>query len=231
MAWIAPAIMAGSALYGAYNSSKGSSSKSHGSHGSFWGGSDPYLQKYETMTHGEKSKYKDLLKRINPKSVDIQNSPLFQQASKYYQGILGGDTGAFEKPLMSQFQQEIAPGIAERYAGAGAMNSSGFQQAMGAAGSNLTERLGMLRAQLQSGAAGNLANMSQMQTGNMMNLIQQLFSTPSFGYANMAGQPGFGQGLAPGIGQGIGSYGTMKALQVLGGWGGGGGGDNTTVGS
>src|SRR5271169_3912761 len=125
MAWIPGAIMAGASIYSAYNSYKGS--KHGGGGGGGMGGSDPKLKKYETLTHGEKQIHKDILKRINPKALDILNSPLFKQASQYYQGILGGDTGAFEKPLMTQFQQEIAPGIAERFAGAGAMNSSGFQ--------------------------------------------------------------------------------------------------------
>ena len=212
MAWIPGAVMAGASVYSAFKGSKGG--------GGGMGGSSPKLKRYETLTHGEKQIHKDILKRINPKALDILNSPMFQQARNYYQGILGGDTAAFEKPLMTQFQQEIAPGIAERFAGAGAMNSSGFQQAMGGAGANLMERLGMLRANLQSGAAGNLANMSQMQTGNMMGLVNQAFSTPSFGYANMQGQPSFLQSAAPGIGQAFGNY----AFSNMGNWGGSGGG-------
>jgi hypothetical protein len=170
-------------------------------HSKTFSGSDSKMKYYDTLTHGEKKIHKDILKRINPKALDILNSPMFQQARNYYQGILSGDTEAFEKPLMSQFRQEIVPELSERFAGLGAENSSGFQQSLGAAGSNLMERLGMLRANLQSGAAGNLANMAQMQTGNMMGITNQAFGTPSFGYQYMPAQPGFLQNMMGGLGQ------------------------------
>jgi len=209
MAWIPAAIMAADMVY--------ESISSHSGHKS--GGSSPKLEKYKTLTHAEKKIHKDILKRINPKALDILNSPMFKQAKDYYQGILKGDTAKFEKPLMTQFNQEIAPEVAERFTALGARNSSGFNQAMGGAASNLSERLAMLREQLRSGAAGNLANMAQMQTGNMMGIVNQAFGVPSFGYTNTPGQPrqpGFMQYAAPGIGQAIGNY-------ALSGWGSGSG--------
>lgn len=223
MAWIPSAIMAADMVY---ESVKGK--------GGNMGGSSPKLKRYETLTHGEKKIHRDLLKRINPKALDILNSPLFKQSQGLLQNILGTSPeqqySAFEKPIMSQFQQEIMPGIAERFAGMGAENSSGFQQAMGGAGANLAERLGMLKQGLMSDyqgrqmqAAGMGAQMAQMPISNMFQQISQAFGTPSFGYANMAGQPSFLQAAAPGMGQAFGNY-------MLGGWGGGGGSSSQSVG-
>ena len=49
---------------------------------------------------------------------------------------------AFQKPMMQQWEQEIMPSIAEKYAGAGAVSSSGFNRAMGNAAANMQTQLG-----------------------------------------------------------------------------------------
>lgn len=49
---------------------------------------------------------------------------------------------AFQKPMMQQWEQEIMPSIAEKYGGAGAISSSGFNRAMGQAGANMQTQLG-----------------------------------------------------------------------------------------
>lgn len=49
---------------------------------------------------------------------------------------------SFKKPMMQQWEQEIMPGIAEKYAGSGAISSSGFNRAMGQAGTNMQTQLG-----------------------------------------------------------------------------------------
>jgi hypothetical protein len=194
--------------------------------GSF-SGSKSKLKKYETMTHGEKKVYKDILSRINPKALDLMKSPLFKQSQKYISNFLKTSPDqqykSFEKPIMSQFKQQIVPEIAERFAGMGAMDSSGFQQTMGAAGSNLAERLGMLRESLKSNyqqqqlsAAGMGANMAQMPVQNMQNMINTAFATPSFGYQSIGGQPGFMQGMSGGLGSALGQgLGMLPLLAMM----------------
>jgi len=55
-----------------------------------------------------------------------------------------GDPSAFEgmeKGALNQFNQQIAPGIAQRYAGSGISGSSGMQNAIAGAGANLADQL------------------------------------------------------------------------------------------
>lgn len=109
--------------------------------------------------------------------------------------LLGGDTEAFEAPAMRQFQEQIVPGIAERFSGigGGAQQSSAFQQALGQAGAGLSERLAMQRAGLQQQGLGQLSQLLGLGLGQK-----------PFGIGMQPGTSGFLGGLAPGIGAGIG---------------------------
>lgn len=189
-------------------------------------GSKSKLKKYDTLSHGQKKLFKDFMKRINPKALDLMNSPLYKQSQQYVSNFLKTSPEdqykSFEKPIMSQFQQQIVPELSERFAGMGAMQSSGFNQAMGAAGTNLSERLGMLReglksnyTQMQLGAAGMGANMAQMPVSNTMNMLNTAFGTPQFGYQNIPGQQGFMSSMAPGMGQAFGSAIGMLPLLAM----------------
>jgi len=115
----------------------------------------------------------------------------------YLSGILSGDPEsfeAFEAPIKRQFEEEVIPGIAERFGGMGAQSSSGFQQALGKAGAGLSENLAALRAQLKMGAAQQMAG-----------LMGQGLGTRSFENVYMPQQPGLLHGLASGAGQGAGA--------------------------
>lgn len=100
----------------------------------------------------------------------------FGESADYYRNLLGNsdeDFNAFAAPQMRQFNEQTIPGLAEQFAGmgSGGLSSSGFQNAAVGAGTDLSERLGALRAQLrQSGAQGlqgigqqGLQNFSQNQ--------------------------------------------------------------------
>ena len=78
----------------------------------------------------------------------------------------------FEAPYMRKFNQEIAPGIAERYSGANAGRGSGFQNAMMNAGAGLSENLASLK--------GNLINQMLGQQTQAANV--------GLGYAQLPGQ-------------------------------------------
>lgn len=127
-------------------------------------------------------------------------------ALQYYKDLLGGGTGDYEAPAMRQFQEEIIPGIAERFTGmgAGAQGSSAFGQQLGAAGAGLAERLAMQRAGLRGEAAGGLLNM-----------LQSAAMTPTFQWGQMPGQEGILQLLAKALGTGIGSGGGMMGTGWL----------------
>ncbi len=118
------------------------------------------------------------------------------------QQMLSGDASAFEAPAQRQFQEQIVPGIAERFSGmgAGAQQSSAFTQALSQAGAGLSVRLAMQRAGLQQ------SGMSQLQ-----GLLGLGLGAQPFQYQAIPGQEGglskFLGGLGSGIGTGIGGLG------------------------
>ena len=145
-------------------------------------------------------------------------SPEQQQFINQLLGVLGGsqqptgllgqllNTEGFEKPAMRQFQEEIVPGLAERFSGAGAQKSSAFQQALGASAADLEERLASLRQ-------GQLSSVFQSILGQAL--------TPQFNqYFQPSGPSAFSQGLGAllsGAGQGIGqSLGRIDFTRGLG---------------
>lgn len=147
--------------------------------------------------------------RLGPEQMGLYNQMLasaagpgaggaFGTAADYYRQLLSPDSAtaqAMFAPEMRRFQEEIIPGLSEQFAGMGSGNlsSSGFRNAVVNAGTDLQERLGAIRAQLQQqGAAGLLG-------------IGQLGVSPQYqeNYA-IGGQPGFLSQLAPGVGSAIG---------------------------
>lgn len=98
----------------------------------------------------------------------LGDSPLFQGGSDFLMKLFGGDFSAFEQPLINQFEQFTAPGIAERYAGMGAGSSSGLNQALSQAGSDLTSQLGAQRSQLMMQALPQALGYAQQPIQNML---------------------------------------------------------------
>ncbi len=120
----------------------------------------------------------------------------FGQASDYYRGLLSNespDFNAMAAPEMRRFQEEIIPGLSEQFAGmgAGGLSSSGFQNAAVGAGTDLSERLGSIRAQLRQQGAQGLMGLGQQGLGMYNeNILQK-------------GQPGFLSQIAPIAGQAL----------------------------
>lgn len=132
----------------------------------------------------------------------------YGQSLGYLQNLLSGSPEAiagFEAPYLQRFQQEIIPGIAERFAGLDPMgsglSSSGFGQALSSAGSQLQSQLAALRSGLQQQAAQGLM-------GQYNQLLGQGLGTRAFENVYQPGSTGFlgqlGAGLAGGIGAGLG---------------------------
>lgn len=132
---------------------------------------------------------------------------LGNQSFNYLSELLSNSPESFEKfsaPYMRQFNEQILPGIAERFAGlgAGSQSSSAFQQALGQASTGLQENLAALRGQLQLQALPQA-----------LNSLQSLLGMSTFGLAPKPQSFGkqFGLNLASGLGQGIG---TLPALLI-----------------
>jgi hypothetical protein len=122
-----------------------------------------------------------------------------QSAANYWQELLSGNSESYDKfaaPYLRQFNEQIVPGIAERFAGVGGLSSSGFQNALGQAGAGLSENL----ASLREGLRGNAASQSIGSLQNLLGMQTQAFVPKQMGFLKQ-----LLLGLGGGIGQGIGS--------------------------
>lgn len=87
----------------------------------------------------------------------------FGDSADYYRNLISDDSAdleAFSAPELRRFNEQIVPDLAEQFAGMGAGNlsSSGFRNAAVGAGTDLSERLGAIRAQLRQQGAQGLQN-------------------------------------------------------------------------
>lgn len=123
----------------------------------------------------------------------------FGTSADYYRDLLSNenaDLSAFTAPEMRRFNEQIIPDLAEQFAGmgSGALSSSGFRNAAVGAGTDLSERLGAIRAQLrQQGAQGlqNIGNQSLAPTSDWQTTQQ--------------GSEGFLSQVAPALGTAFGT--------------------------
>lgn len=117
----------------------------------------------------------------------------FGQAADYYRGLMSDDSAdfqAFAAPEQRRFREETIPGLSEQFAGmgAGGLSSSGFRNAAVGAGTDLSERLGAIRAQLRQQGAQGLTQMGQFGLGDFNENIYT------------AGQPGLLDFAGPALG-------------------------------
>lgn len=165
-----------------------------------FGNRNPRIQRASTLTGPQQQVSDQLLSALSGGQV---GGPL-GGAFGSLMSILGGGEGAFdeyEAPLKRQFQQEIIPGLAERFAGlgtGGSLSSSGFQQAGAQAGVDLAERLGALRANLRQGAIGQLSGLLGQGMAPQFEMFQR---QPSMGLI-----PGLFEAGAKGLGGGLGTW-------------------------
>lgn len=197
-------------------------------------GSSPKTASVPTISKGQKSilnaiigsqlglSGKDLQKFLGSGSIprgftpkigeyEFEKSPLFRKSTSYLDQLLSDSPQAleqFQRPYMRQYEQEIVPQIAERFAGIGGMSSSGFNQAMAQSGRELAENLASMREQLRSGASDRAIQASAMPAQQRLQILQTLLGTQAVAPTYTPGSPGILGGLmggiAGGIGQGVG---------------------------
>ncbi len=135
---------------------------------------------------------------------------VYGDTADYYRDLLSGQgSEAFEALLMRQFREDIMPGIAEQFAGmgAGGLSSGGFAQESGRAGTDLSERIGIMRAEFrQRGAEGLTAMAGQgMQPRDEMLFrprepsTAEKFATAAAGGAGQAAGYAASQYMTPGF--------------------------------
>lgn len=124
----------------------------------------------------------------------------FGTAADYYRGLLSDDNStfnAFAAPEQRRFNEQIIPDLAEQFAGmgSGALSSSGFRNAAINAGTDLSERLGAIRAQLRQQGAAGLTGIGQQA---LQPFKENIYRPP---------QSGFIEQVAPVAGAALGAYG------------------------
>lgn len=161
-------------------------------------GSPDKMKKMDTGTK-EQMQFggKDLISMLQQM---MQGGGGLNLANQYDQSLLGQGPEAFNQfsaPYLQQFQEQMLPQIAERFAGGGALSSSGFGQAVGGAATGLQAQLAQLFSQLQGQAA-------QRQQGEFQGLSQLGLNYSPFAYQQQQGSGGFLAPLLGGIGTAIG---------------------------
>jgi hypothetical protein len=170
-------------------------------------GSGDKIKQLPTMTGEQQGLLSSLLQQLG-----ILGSPggSYQGAQNYLSSLFAPDSdvyNTFEAPYYRQFNEQTIPQLAERFAGLGAMggalSSSGFGQALGAAGAGLQENLAALRGQLQQNAVGQ-------SFGQYNQLANMGLNAQPFAYHNRRGSTGFvptalGNALGQYLGAGIGN--------------------------
>lgn len=174
----------------------------------FWLGSKDKVRQNTLKTKTQNKKLEDYLNK------GIETSPLYGAGSDFLQSLLGGGPNAFsqfEAPYLQQFQQQIAPGIAERFTGmgtgGGAQSSSALNQALASAGGNLQNQLASLHGGLQMQALPQaLAYAQQPYTNTLQGIgINTFENTYQPGSTGFLGETV--KGAMGGLSQGFGQYG------------------------
>ncbi len=171
-------------------------------------GSPDKQTKLPTGTPEQEALHGDILGQLKQM---LESGGGYNLAQNYNNNLLQpGQEGfnQFAQPYMQEFEQKLLPQIAERFAGQGALSSSGFGQAIGGAASDFQSKLAQLFTSLQQQAAqSNLNQFNQMsntglnyepftyknQQGN-----QGILGTLGTGFLNKFGG-GFGNAAASGI--------------------------------
>lgn len=154
-----------------------------------FGGGKP--KKLPTMSKEQQSFFSNFINRLKGMEGADQGS------IDYLMQLMDPNSEAvnqFTAPYMREFNEKTVPGLAERFAGMGAMggglSSSGFGQSLGAAGAGLQEKLAALKSGLGTQAANQLMSTYGQRA-------QAAFGEPTFQYQQ--NQPGFGENVMAGL--------------------------------
>lgn len=154
-----------------------------------------------TGTPEKHKRVSTLLKNQQPLQEQLSNAGLnpgaggvFGTAADYYRDLMSNDSETMKQlsaPETRRFNEEIIPSLAEQFAGmgSGGLTSSGFRNAAVNAGTDLSERLGAIRAGLRQQGAQGLTNIGQLGLGNYS---QDVITQP--------GTEGFLSQIAPVVG-------------------------------
>lgn len=122
-----------------------------------------------------------------------------------------GDFEAQEKQAQDYYNQQLAPGIAQRYAGSGIGASSGMQNSLTAGARGLTNDLYSKRQDLMSQSMQNVFHLGKLLLQNPD--IENYYSKKQKGPSNWDQILGIGLPIA---GAGLGAFGGLGGAQLGG---------------
>lgn len=160
------------------------------------------MKKVPTMSKGQQGLLNQMMQMLNPQG---QLGGGYGNALNYQKQLMDPSSEAvhqFSAPYMQQFEQQTVPGLAERFAGMGAMggglSSSGFGQALSSAGGNLQAQLAQLKAGLGQNAAQSLMQQYGQMSGQAMGAQPFGYQMPQQGFL-----PAFMLAMASGANQAV----------------------------
>lgn len=167
-------------------------------------GSGDKMNKVSTLSKPQKALLDQIMQMISPGGQLGQSQQQGISLLNQYMNPSSEAVQQFTQPYMDQFNNQIVPGLAERFAGrgalGGALSSSGFGQSLSAAGGQLQNQLAALKAGLGQQAAQSLMNQYGSFAG--MGLNAQPFAYLQKAPSAFSGfMQGYGQEGMPGLGQ------------------------------
>lgn len=165
--------------------------------GEFLFGSKDRIKKQQLLNKDQQAALKNYFQQ------GIETRPLYNAGSSYLQSLLSNSPEAFQafqQPYLENFQQNIAPGIAERFGsvgtGAGGTQSSAFANSLAQAGRGLQSDLAALRGNMQLGSLGQALGYAQQPISNTLAGL----GVQPFQYTNRPGTNGFASPILGAIG-------------------------------
>jgi hypothetical protein len=161
----------------------------------FLSGTPERFEQRSTLGPEQQSLYQQLLGAGKKRGA----GGAFGTAADYYRDLLSNDNETFNQmsePELRRFREEIIPNLSEQFAGmgSGGLSSSGFRNAAVNAGTDLSERLGAIRASLRQQGAAGLTGIGSQGLGQFNENIFR------------PGTGGLIDTLAPAIGTAAGAY-------------------------
>lgn len=157
---------------------------------------DPRIKNIQRLTPEQQQNLLQLQNAIKGEGA----GGAFGDVADYFRGNLSNnpqDFDAFAAPEIRRYNEQIIPDLANQFSGLGyggsGLSGSGFRNAAVNSGTELSEKLGAIRANLRNQSAQSLMNLGQLGLGNYSENVR---NEP---------QPSFGNYVAEGVGSGVGN--------------------------
>lgn len=181
------------------------------------GGSDAETK--SSYNKGQKGGVDDIMAFLKGQggNMDISQNPQYQQGNEWLQSLFNdeGFFKNFEAPAMRQFEEEIVPGVANRFASqgsGGSLGSTGFRNQMARESGNLATNLAAMRGGMQQNAIPQMFASANMPFQNMMQLYNTGLGHPTENVYQPASNP-WGAVAGAGLQGYMQGYGSENAYQ------------------